>query len=387
MNFLRTITTRRLAAWLTGLALAGGGGTAFALAATGGGSRPPAKPLATAVHDALAAPAVQGITARVKFTNRLIDAASLQGSDPILSGGTGRVWLSADGHLRLEIQSDRGDAQVVSDGKTFWVYDPSSSTVYRGTLPQRLTQDHANHGPPTLAAVQDELKQLAAQANLSGAQPDNVAGQPAYTVKVSPQHDAGLLGSAQLAWDAARGVPLRFAVYARGSSTPVLELRATDISYGSVPASDFAVQPPPGAKVVKIDVPTGNGSGPDHGKPITGKAAVAKRLGFPLSAPDTLVGLPLREVRLLDWNGKSAALVTYGRNLGGIAVIEQPAEAGNAAPGGGNFSLPKVSIGGATGEELDTALGTVVRFQRGGVGYTVLSSAPPAAAEAAARAL
>ena len=53
----------------------------------------------------------------------------------------------------------------------------------------------------------------------------------------------------------------------------------------------------------------------------------------------------------------------------------------------GGSSLPKISINGATGQELDTALGTVLRFERGGVAYTVLGSVPPTAAEAAARAL
>jgi hypothetical protein len=46
-----------------------------------------------------------------------------------------------------------------------------------------------------------------------------------------------------------------------------------------------------------------------------------------------------------------------------------------------------VSINGVTGSELDTALGTMVRFTRGKVSYTVLGSVPPAAADAAARAL
>jgi hypothetical protein len=46
-----------------------------------------------------------------------------------------------------------------------------------------------------------------------------------------------------------------------------------------------------------------------------------------------------------------------------------------------------VSIAGATGQELATALGTMVRFTRGGVAYTVIGSVPPAAAEAAARGL
>ena len=96
---------------------------------------------------------------------------------------------------------------------------------------------------------------------------------------------------------------------------------------------------------------------------------------------------------LLDWGGQPAALVTYGQNLGGVAVIEQRADARSApkpAGGGGDrqgLSLPTVSINGATGQELDTALGTAVRFTRGGVTYTVIGSVPAAAADAAARAL
>ncbi len=50
---------------------------------------------------------------------------------------------------------------------------------------------------------------------------------------------------------------------------------------------------------------------------------MAKQVPFTLAAPNTLVGLPRRSVSLLDWGGHPAALVTYGQNLGGIAVIEQ----------------------------------------------------------------
>ena len=83
-----------------------------------------------------------------------------------------------------------------------------------------------------------------------------------------------------------------------------------------------------------------------------------------------------------------AALVTYGKGLGGIAVIQTASEPGAQKSGEeGGLSLPKVSINGAQGEELDTALGTVLRFSRGGVDYIVAGSVPPAAAEAAARAL
>ena len=96
---------------------------------------------------------------------------------------------------------------------------------------------------------------------------------------------------------------------------------------------------------------------------------------------------------LLDSSGHPAALITYGQNLGGIAVIEQAADAGSKptpstrSGESTGLALPTVKIGGVTGQELDTQLGTIVRFTRGGVTYTVIGSVMPYAADAAARAL
>jgi outer membrane lipoprotein-sorting protein len=413
MKFLRTASTRRLLAALAGLVAAIAVGTAIAVAASSGGSKPPKMPLADAIHQALAAPAIESVSADITFTNSLISSSSIEGSDPILTGAHGRLWASSDHRLRLELQASNGsgqDAEVVLDNGSFWVYDPMSNTVYKGTLPshtgasQKQSQTHEQM--PTVAQIQSQLGQLMTHLNLSEAIPSNVAGEPAYTVTVSPKHDGGLLGAVQLAWDAARGVPLRFALYAKDRSTPVLELTATDISFNTpVKPSDFQVSPPAGAKVVQVSTPpVGNGTsgqpaetkGKNAHQEITGVSAVAKHLSFPLAAPASLDGLPRQSVRLLDWGGRPAALVTYGQNLGGIAVIEQTASGQSATPGASSapgsgdhhgLSLPTVSINGSTAQELDTAIGTVLRFTRGGVAYTVLGSVPPIAAEAAARAL
>jgi outer membrane lipoprotein-sorting protein len=412
MKFLRAASSRRLLATLVGLLVAIAAGTAIAVAASGPGPVAPRTSLARALHRSVAAPAVPGITARISFTNHLIDASDLQGSDPILTGATGRLWVSGDHRLRLELQSDNGDAQVVVNHGSFWVSDPSSHTVYEGTLPAQsgaaTNQAKPGHGQdkvPTVAQIQSGLNRLLAHVDLSGAIPSDVAGQAAYTVRVSPKHDGGLLGAAEVAWDAARGVPLRIAVYATNDSSPVLQLKATDISYGTVPASVFAISPPAGAKVVKISTPAthttgaavahGSKSGArKHQAEVTGAKAVSRHLPFTLAAPQTLVGLPRRSVKLLDWGGSPAALVAYGQNLGGLAVIEQTPSSASATqsqsanPDHGNgLSLPSVSINGATGQELDTTLGTMVRFTRDGVTYTVVGSVPPAAADAAARAL
>jgi hypothetical protein len=212
-------------------------------------------------------------------------------------------------------------------------------------------------------------------------------------VRISPRHDGGLLGGAEVAWDAEHGVPLRAAVYANGAADPVLELKATDISFGKVAASDLAIPEPAGAHVVDLN-PSAAGSGPDHEQAdVTGLQAVQAKVGFTIVAPDALVGLPRKDVKLVDLDGTPAALVTYGQGLGGIAVLESPSKAqpqtqpNGGGDGGGGLSLPKISINGASGQELDTALGTVVRFDRAGIGYVVAGSVPPTAAEAAARGL
>jgi outer membrane lipoprotein-sorting protein len=397
MSYLRHISTRRLLALVVGCVLAAGGGAAaIALAAGGTGATPAPKPLAQAIHDALAAPKPAGVTARINFTNHLVDAASLQGADPLLTGAKGRLWASGD-KLRLELQASdaaggAGDVQVLLEGDKLTVIDSGSNTVYRATLPKDTKQSGAQAQPdtvPSLARIQQALTHLAEGATVSGAQPDNVAGRPAYTVRISPRHDGGLLGGAALAWDAEQGVPLRAAVFAAGNATPVLELTATDISFGSVAASDLTVQEPAGAKVVDLSPPAAPGSSdPTDQKPVTGLAAVQAKVPFKIVAPDQLVGVKQQEVRLVDVGGSPGALVTYGQGLGGIAVLQTATSKDKgAATAPGGLNLPKISINGASGQELDTALGTVLRFDRGGVTYTILGSVPPAAAEAAARAL
>ena len=167
----------------------------------------------------------------------------------------------------------------------------------------------------------------------------------------------------------------------------MLELKATDISYGAVSAGVFKVSPPAGAKVVRISTPAGHAAA-GHAAlrqgasaastrqartpRSTGVAAVRPTLPFTLAAPSKLDGLPRQSVSLLDWGGSPAALVTYGQGLGGIAVIEQTrrrrsrppqSRAARQWPAAG-LSLPTVSINGADrARSSSTALGTVLRVQ------------------------
>ena len=396
MSALRRISTRRLIAICAATAVAAIGITAVAMATGGGGPKPAPKPLASAVHDALGGPSLPGVSARVKFTNHLVDASSIEGSDPLLAGASGRLWASPEGggKLRLELQSESGgggDTQVLVSDRHFQIYDGSSETVYEGTLPEQGKESGSgdqNQEAPGLGQIEAKIAEAEKHAELSGAIPSDVAGRPTYTLRVSPKRDGGLLGGAEIAWDAENGTPLRAAISSSESSSPVLQLEATDVSFEAVPASTFEISPPQGAKVVNLNPQE---VAAEQGQPSStvGAEAVQKSLDFKLVAPESLAGLPRGEVRSVEVDGNTAALATYGEGLGGIAVIESASESGGSSSQAGEtgLSLPKVSIGGAQGEELDTALGTVLRFSRGGVDYVVVGSVPPAAAEASARAL
>ena len=115
---------------------------------------------------------------------------------------------------------------------------------------------------------------------------------------------------------------------------------------------------------------------------MTGLDAVTSAADFPVVAPDSLVGLPRRDVRLV---GGDTAIVLYGEGLGGIVLVERKADASGTASQLDGF--PTVSLDGLTAHELSTQLGTILSWDRSGVSYVLAGSVPAAAAESAARAL
>jgi hypothetical protein len=386
MRSIRTLKTRSIVALAAVPFVAIGTGVAVARATGGSGPTPPPAKLDSAIRDALTAKAPAGVTARIRFTNNLIAAGALPSGagSALLSGASGRLWASHDG-VRLELQSDAGDTQIVWHAGTLSVYDASSNTVYRFTPPAHAKDGPSpstthEHGAPSLAQIDTALADIAGKADLTGPVPTDVAGEAAYSVRISPKHDGGLLGAAELAWDAQHGVPLRAAIYAQGDSNPVLELTATDISFGAVPASNIDIAPPAGAKVVQVSMPSGDHQG-DSGPGTSGGTAPS------IASPATLVGLPRTADRTVDFKGTPARVLVYGRGLGALVVVARNADTSKKGGADPLAQLPSVAIGSATGHELPTALGTVLTVRKAGVDYLVVGSLPPSAAESAAREL
>jgi len=378
VNILRRLPLYRLLA-LIGAALAIGVSlTAIALAG-GSGPTPPAKPLAQAVHDALGAGPVQGFSASVKLTDGLLEGANLAGgaggggsgsstgsltSNPLLTGGEGRLWVSANGHVRLELQAEKGDTQVLYDGTTVELYDASTNTLYRYTPATSSgwtsyaplgkaakPADTAAHEIPSVAKIEEAITKIKKHANLSGATPTDVGGKAAYTVRVSPQETGSLIGGAELSFDASNGLPLRAAVYSSAASAPVIELAAGEVSYEPVSESEVSFTPPSSAKIVELKPPAG---GAAHKGPAS----------------------PTH---------KQPNVTSHGHGLSSVWVLEEKTTGKVSSKS--LEGLPKVKINGVSASELQTALGTVLSFERGGVSYVLAGAVPPKDVEAIARGL
>jgi outer membrane lipoprotein-sorting protein len=384
VNILRRLPLSRLLLLCALVVALGASATAIAFA-LGSGPTPPPKPLAQAVHDALGAAPVEGVSASVKLTDHLLEGSELAGGggeagqlsqSPLLSGASGRLWIAKDGRVRLELQAEKGDTQVLYDGHTVKIYDAASNTLYEYTPTAHqasdCTESTSGQGTPTtttlrycpehktdsgeipsVAKIEEAIAKLGKHTIVSGATPTDIAGQPAYTGRISPKESGSLIGGAELSWDAVHGVPLRAALYSSTSSSPVIELATSEVSYGPVDSSVFEFTPPADAKVEVVKLPNKR----DAKRPDAGSDGASK-----------------------------PKVTTHGSGITGVAVLESKAKPGEKAlqlP----ESLPKVKVNGTTAAELPTALGTLLGFERSGVRYLLVGAVTPADIEAVAKGL
>ena len=389
MASIRRTSATHLFGWLVLIAILGGAlaVTAFALTSSGG-PVPPKRPLAVALRNALTAKPVAGVTADIALSDHLIPGSSTTSQFGPLAGATARVWAGGD-RVRIALKTSTVNVQLAVANGRLTVLDSRDHVAY--VLPLPRGSHHATagrHGPPSVSDIRNVLAQVSQRMALSGALPGDIAGRPEYTLRASPRHDGGLFGAFVLAWDAQHGVPLRFAIVPRGSAKPAIDLTVTHIHFGPVAASDLSLRMPAGTKVDDLHPRTvlkHMAKAHSHAAPeISGAAAVAAHVSFRLAAPAAIDGLRRMSVHLVGSGRDAGALLVYGRGLGSIFVLEQPA---SGRAGGTLSSLPRFSVNGAAGHELQTTLGTLIQVTRGGVTTTVVGSRPVHTIAAAVRSL
>jgi outer membrane lipoprotein-sorting protein len=296
-------------------------------------SLPPrtAAQLLTEVAQATAKP-LGPLTATVQQTANLglpeLPAAGQQGGGPSLGSSpeTTSIWYRDAQHIRVAEQVPAGETDLRLNGRTLWVWDSKTQTATKYELPAHSSQagSAGTKSVPELpqSAAEQVLKAVGPTTVVSVQRNVYVAGQAAYQLSLVPRSSKSLVGSVLIAIDASRHIPLRVAVYPRGSSAVAYSIGFTALSFGTPAASNFSFTPPPGATVKNVTVP-GNLksvlgpaglSGLPLGRTILGGTALGRLVGKPVAAellPARLAPMPMVRVK----NGKFAVVKAGTRKL------------------------------------------------------------------------
>ena len=298
MNFLRTTSTRRLIAGSASPSPSSSAASPSRPRPSSGGSPPPPKPLDVAVHDALTAPKPDGHHRahplheqphRERRAEHRLAAADRRRRSPL---GLGRTCCGSS--CSPTPATRRSPSPTATSRST-------TPRATRCTAPTRASPGSRRATPASdPRARRASRRSSSALSRSSPSRPPSRAPsrprRPASrrtTVSITPKHDAGLLGQAELAWDAANGIPLRIAVdgrrqqlagaRARGHRHQLRRRRprrarrhAAGLGQGRRP------------RLARARRPAGAGTPADAGA----EPRSARPCPFTLSAPDSLVGLP-----------------------------------------------------------------------------------------------
>lgn len=188
-----------------------------------------------------------------------------QGSGPFgsTSGSqTTNIWYLNRQHVRIAEISPMQETDLRLNGRTLWLWNSKTQTATRVVLPAsspgtpQVSPGTSATAVSPLAAARQVLAAIGPSTVVSVQRNVTVAGRPAYQLSLVPKSTGSLVGQVLIAIDAARHIPLRVEVIARGSSSPAYEIGFTSLTFGPPAASNFTFTPPAGAKVKTETVPS-----------------------------------------------------------------------------------------------------------------------------------
>src|SRR5512141_258352 len=215
-------------------------------------------------------------------------------ADLLMGDQTYKVWSSPDGFRIANLQR-AGERDLVVSATGAWVWDSQAQTATHVTFDatqlqaQAAAAEQAGVPPDPATLASTVVRRLAPVADLRVTSTQWVAGEPSYTLVLTPTSSSTLVGSIQVALDANNWMPLQLEVFAKGADAPAIRVGFTSISFGPVPASTFDFTPPAGATVTTSALPT-NGRHPEstdmqHAQPLTFGAGFDTVIAYRLTSP------------------------------------------------------------------------------------------------------
>lgn len=231
-----------------------------------------------------------------------------------------RVWWRSDRDWRVDSIGYTGetDLHMTEQGWWTWRYDANSATFTEQTTPPRVRLPNDSDLLPTTLArrvlsevTPGEVTKLPAK---------RIAGENAPGLRVRPSEPASTIDHVDVWADNRSGLPLRIAIYGKGSSTPSLSSSFLDVDIATPSAATTAFTVPP-----RVTVATD--TGPDL-------ATALDSLGQ-TTLPDSLAGIG-RNPALPDFG----TVGIYGRGVTEFAAIPLPRRVAAALAG----QLNKVAV-------------------------------------------
>jgi outer membrane lipoprotein-sorting protein len=239
----------------------------------------------------------------------------------ITGSHTIRVWYAGPTKQRIALLGQLSESDIIHNGTDLYIYQSDGRTVTHDKVP--ASTDVASGSPtlPGMSTSPAKTPQQLAQQALSAIDPtttvtvdDNVrvAGRSAYQLVLEPKDTRSRIGSVRIAVDSATSVPLRVQIFARGASSPALQIGFTDVSFNVPSDSVFEFTPPPGSTT-----PAAGAGGPKVAGPHLTTHKEGTFRGGPGDATSTSSGKPT--VLGKGWTAvvKLPSSALDGTNLGG----------------------------------------------------------------------
>ena len=216
--------------------------------------------------------------------------ASLSLPNLVTGAHTLRVWYAGHQDQRLALLGQLSESDVIHHGTDLWTYTSTNRRVTHTTLPTNQADVNPAQHLGTLTpqqAAEDALNAIDPTTSVSVDRTARVAGRAAYQLVLSPKDTRSLIGSVRIAIDANTSVPLRVQVFARGASSPAIQVGFTDISFKVPDSSVFRFVPPAGSTVVQGNPLTDAGPGAPLRHRMVEKAPAGAKVHAPATAPKT----------------------------------------------------------------------------------------------------
>ncbi|PDV98155.1 DUF4367 domain-containing protein [Candidatus Chloroploca asiatica] len=281
------------------------------------------------------------------------------------------------GRMRVEVLEASEAAMVgtiaVSDGATFWLYNPAENTAITGEAGQ---MKDAMQATPAGAATMltDIIAQGLDAVNLEVLGTEQVAGNETWKVLVTPKSETtaqlqldGIIEGTM--WvDTELALPLKLAVDARDFGQGTMEVQSIETNSG-LNAEIFAFTPPAGTTIIQAEELMAQMSqrAPTAATIEEARTSVSFVLREPTYIP---AGMTLIEVRVV---GTSTVILNYSGDTGSMSVVQSNEDVGRDREPPTGSVVEEVTVDGvpATLISGNNGQGSLLRWEVDGIRYVI----------------